>query len=402
MNVPQKSSPPFDLPWLLHPLDPALFFQQYWETKPLHLSGRSKSYYRDLYTLEDFDHTLLCGKFDPKDIFVSKLSSKVSHDLFMTLEGMVDMVKLYQFFEKGHTVYAYQIHRRNDRIRRFCRRIENELHQESFPAVFLTPPNSQGAKPHYDVPNIFVLQLEGQKTWRLYEPVGEKPFRMDDITVVDPENLGAPVLEVTLNSGDLFYFPRGYLHEPFTSGESSLHITLGFIPRVWWEVLKASTDQMLQGHPRFREALPRGWFSGEIDDKLQSEFKSLLAEFAETCDLEKIMQSFREHLLNNQQPLPDGHFRQIQNEANINLDTLLSPREDIIAHLHWDETPMAVLTFSGGKISGPPHIYPTLEEIIKRKAPFRVREVRDDLGDEGRITLVRRLVKRGFLKVLSY
>lgn len=35
---------------------------------------------------------------------------------------------------------------------------------------YLTPPGSQGFAPHYDDIEAFVIQLEGQKQWKLYNP----------------------------------------------------------------------------------------------------------------------------------------------------------------------------------------------------------------------------------------
>jgi hypothetical protein len=36
--------------------------------------------------------------------------------------------------------------------------------------MYLTPPGTQGFAPHYDDVEVFILQLEGKKRWRLYEP----------------------------------------------------------------------------------------------------------------------------------------------------------------------------------------------------------------------------------------
>ena len=35
---------------------------------------------------------------------------------------------------------------------------------------YLTPPGTQGFAPHYDDIEAFILQLEGKKHWKLYNP----------------------------------------------------------------------------------------------------------------------------------------------------------------------------------------------------------------------------------------
>ena len=40
----------------------------------------------------------------------------------------------------------------------------------SYNFSYLTPPGSQGFAPHYDDIEAFVVQLEGRKHWRLYNP----------------------------------------------------------------------------------------------------------------------------------------------------------------------------------------------------------------------------------------
>ena len=35
---------------------------------------------------------------------------------------------------------------------------------------YLTPPGTQGFAPHYDDIEAFVIQLEGKKHWKLYNP----------------------------------------------------------------------------------------------------------------------------------------------------------------------------------------------------------------------------------------
>ena len=35
---------------------------------------------------------------------------------------------------------------------------------------YLTPPGTQGFAPHWDDIEVFILQLEGKKHWKLYSP----------------------------------------------------------------------------------------------------------------------------------------------------------------------------------------------------------------------------------------
>ena len=44
---------------------------------------------------------------------------------------------------------------------------------------YLTPPGTQGFAPHYDDIEAFVLQLEGKKHWKVYQPV---------VNLTDPDN----------------------------------------------------------------------------------------------------------------------------------------------------------------------------------------------------------------------
>lgn len=80
--------------------------------------------------------------------------------------------------------------------------------------VYLTPPNSQGFSPHYDDIEAFILMIEGKKQWQLYAPrtadeflprVSSGNFR--------PDEIGEPIMERTLEPGDLLYFPRGTIHQ---------------------------------------------------------------------------------------------------------------------------------------------------------------------------------------------
>lgn len=94
--------------------------------------------------------------------------------------------------------------------------------------VYLTPPNSQGFAPHFDDIEAFVLQLEGKKHWKLYNPRSSDDFLPRSSSAnFDQGEIGDVILDVVLEAGDMLYFPRGFIHQASTvEGHHSLHITM--------------------------------------------------------------------------------------------------------------------------------------------------------------------------------
>ena len=93
--------------------------------------------------------------------------------------------------------------------------------------MYLTPGGTQGFAPHYDDVEVFIVQLEGKKRWRLYEPINQSDvlprFSSPNFS---QEEIGEPTLDVVLEAGDLLYFPRGTIHQGNCHEDAhSLHIT---------------------------------------------------------------------------------------------------------------------------------------------------------------------------------
>lgn len=129
--------------------------------------------------------------------------------------------------------------------------------------VYLTPQNSQGFAPHYDDIEAFVLQLEGSKHWRVYNPRTPQEFLARDSSQnFNQDELGKPILDVVLEPGDMLYFPRGFIHQAVTvEGKHSLHITVSMYQRnSYADLLEALVPAALQSainsDVRFREGLP--------------------------------------------------------------------------------------------------------------------------------------------------
>lgn len=51
------------------------------------------------------------------------------------------------------------------------------------------------------------------------------------------EEIGEPIMAVTLTAGDVLYFPRGFIHQGKTGNQHSLHVTLSTYQQTSWSDL---------------------------------------------------------------------------------------------------------------------------------------------------------------------
>jgi hypothetical protein len=180
-------------------------------------------------------------------------------ELFTHADGLVDLPRLFEQFDGGATLVASQFHEMHPPLGRFCRGLERVFLHAVQANVYLTPPNAQGFRAHYDTHDVLVLQVRGLKRWRLWthqpvrHPTVRTPWSGADKQLPDEE----PRVLV-MRPGDVLYVPRGVLHDAATEDETdvSLHVTVGLLEPAWADALRAALDVMEVQDPALREAFP--------------------------------------------------------------------------------------------------------------------------------------------------
>ncbi len=119
----------------------------------------------------------------------------------------------------------------------------------------------QGFVSHFDTMDVFVLQVEGQKTWRLYEGNFENPAELPGYNhpSLPPDyhqkNKGAVEQKVTMTPGDFLYVPKGQYHDAKADSDGSLHLTFGTTQAIGQDLVTILA-RSLADDPLFRESLP--------------------------------------------------------------------------------------------------------------------------------------------------
>jgi ribosomal protein L16 Arg81 hydroxylase len=183
------------------------------------------------------------------------------------------------------------------------------------------------------------------------------------------------VLDVTLRAGDTLYLPRGWLHKALTSDADSLHITVGVNVRRWVDEARAELDAA-ESELAFRQT---------IDAEEPPELPAL--------DAEAVRARARARFVNSRRPILDGQLSELRALPTLTADDELERRDTVIADL--DGTTLA---FEGTTLRFPSRLAQELEFVVTTDAPFRASELPGELDDAGRLVLVRRLVRVGFLR----
>jgi bifunctional lysine-specific demethylase and histidyl-hydroxylase NO66 len=164
-------------------------------------------------------------------------------------------------YADGATLVLQGLHRIWPPLVDFARELGGQLGHPLQVNAYLTPAASQGFATHYDTHDVFVLQVDGRKRWRIHEPVLRDPLerqpwggRADEVSAVAD---GAPALDEVLEPGDALYLPRGWLHSAAAQDEASLHLTVGIKALTRYALVEALLDLAAED-PRLRATLPYG------------------------------------------------------------------------------------------------------------------------------------------------
>jgi ribosomal protein L16 Arg81 hydroxylase len=380
-TTPTRTPPsPAALARAVEPLEVERFLAEHWERKPLVVPRREAGRFDDLLAVRDVERLLTETAIRLPAFRLVKAGETVggyTTDLSWRpapFTGVADVRRVLEEFERGATIVLQGLHHNWLPLARYCRHLEAFLGHPVQANAYFTPAGSQGLPVHHDTHEVVTLQVAGSKRWLVYEPVLELPLKNHRYRSALGEP-GEPVLDLTANAGDTLYLPRGWLHQALTTDSDSLHITIGINTRRWVDEARAALD----------EAEAELSFRRTIDAAEPPELPEL--------DAERIRARARERFVRTRRPILDGQLSELRALDGLTAEDELERRDTVIADL--DGT---TLLFEGKTLRLPARLAPELEFLVTVERPFHASELPGDLDDEGRLVLVKRLVREGFLR----
>jgi lysine-specific demethylase/histidyl-hydroxylase NO66 len=260
--------------------------------------------------------------------------------------GIADQVsddRLVSLFADGSTMVLQALHRVWPPVLELCQQLAAELGHPVQANAYVTPPQNQGFSNHYDVHDVFVLQIEGEKRWQIHAPVLDSPLRNqpwnDRRAAVSARAAEEPLLEVVLQPGDCLYLPRGFLHAATALGGVSTHLTIGVHSWTGYTVAEQLVQQALAlvaEDASVRASLPLGVDLGEpgaLRDEVDHVRRALVSALGGT-ELDRLSSGLRTTARRSQRAAPVGPLRQLRTAEALQTGTPLVLRRHLGATLH--------------------------------------------------------------------
>ena len=246
----------------------AVFDSRHWSREPLLVRGADARGFADLLDLDGVDELLSRRGLRTPFLRLARNGSVVDSTSFTGPGGVGaeigDQVRddaVASAFAGGATVVLQALHRLWPPVIDFGTRLAAELGHPVQANAYVTPPSSRGFSAHFDVHDVFVLQLAGRKHWRVHAPVHPDPLRDQPwnsyATQVAARAQDEPAIDVVLEPGDVMYLPRGWIHAATALGGVSAHLTLGVHVVTRYALVEALTA-LVGADPELRASLPVG------------------------------------------------------------------------------------------------------------------------------------------------
>ncbi len=385
---------------LLGPHRVDTFLQEYWEQKALFIPRPDDPGFRPLVTLGEMDEILTARPHRHPDMILVDARRELSTDAYTNEHLYIDPTRAARLFASGATIVLNHLDESCRAVRDLCGALETELGIQTQANTYFTPGGAQGFEIHYDTHDVITVQCVGRKTWRLYDSPHGLPMRGEQFVRANTP-VGPRSAEFTTGPGDALYIPRGLQHDAVAADEGpSLHVTFGFHPVRWSEVLVEALASLAVDDPTMRQSIPLGALVGRTPlDAVVDGLAERVARIVPAMRWELVHDKLAQRFAGLHKEALEGIFHDAV--SPITEDTRFARRPGTLTLLEPADGAV-ILTVNGRSSRWPAHAEPALQAALVALASpsFRSHDLGDSLDAPGRETLLRRLLSDGALRIV--
>ena len=257
------------------------FISENFGQRPLHIQGHSPR--GELFSLPRLQELLeVRSHWTEQNLKLILNSRPILADHFLAAHGgsalrLADPAKVQLFVRMGASLVGDHIEEIDRNVRGVAAMLSAQFAATAGANVYYSSKDIQAFGSHCDLHEVFAIQLEGEKSWRIYENRAEAPVDVmqgSNAQAIIDRAKGRVMMTVLMKPGDLLYIPRGYFHDAVAQTGSSLHLTFGVRPLDGRYLFRLLEEQAIR-NPNFRAYLSDG---RQDFDRLRAQLASLSDE----------------------------------------------------------------------------------------------------------------------------
>jgi quercetin dioxygenase-like cupin family protein len=307
-----------------------------------------------------------------------------------TLDDAIDPGRIYAHFRSGKTLIHGGLNLTRPNLRALAASMTDRLATKSEVVAFLTPAGQQGGA-HSDPTDVYVVQLEGTKRWQIW-PTPQVRRAGDDKSF---PSLPEPVLDLSLQPGDVLYIPHSTPHRAAAEEGVSLHVTVVAGPRMWANHLLSAVQDILHNGPEF-------WDTPHLDDASPEEMTSKIEQLIgrlRTVDAAAELERARRDGRSFRAVRKDALFQEMAAADGVDADTKLLAA-DGAATFHEAADGKVKVTILGNTVAMPQAAAAALR-AASTTVPFLAGEFLPGADSRRAVSAARQFLRLGALRIAS-
>ena len=291
-----------DLAALLAPVTPERFFADHYDKAPLHVRGTPGKFaqvlsWRGINRLLDMTHVwtgsslklVLDSQTIPPEQYCARATGRDAGAQVM----QPDARRVQEWIARGASVVMNDVDSLTPGLASVSNALESAGLGKSQANVYISWQSHKAFRTHYDTHDVWAVQVEGEKTWNIWEGRAEWPIAHPVFKSQTQEHHDAARGKlreaVLMKPGDLLYLPRGWYHDALAEAPASVHIAYGVHAPLGMDVMNILVERVLYD-AEFRKPLPRQDGTASAKFALTQRAGLLGQRLAELCRDPKVLE----------------------------------------------------------------------------------------------------------------
>lgn len=252
---------------LLAPITPERFMAEFYDRAPLHIEGGAAKFAgvldwagidRLLGMTHIWTEASLKLVLDSVPVPPAQYSVKAtSRDGAAVLQPVA--AKVQDWVRRGASVVMNDVDSLTPGLAGVSAALEGAGFGKAQANVYISWQSHKAFHAHYDTHDVWAVQVEGEKTWNVWEgraewPIAHPLFRGQKQDHHERAK-GALRAQVRLRKGDILYLPRGWYHDALAEAPNSVHVAYGVHAPLGMDLLNILMERALHDAD-FRKPLP--------------------------------------------------------------------------------------------------------------------------------------------------